>query len=170
VDTSREVVALVSSTPVGDQVGVVVIGPVDRDRVKSAEALDALLKTLEDLPPAIVQMVLWAEDIGAVPGTIRSRSDEFWCPPLAGVDPEAPFLPLAEALCEASLKRKVATVIETFGENKGMEVDLLRAAATVLARRNDWPLQARLLLWDSLRETLTISQPSARLVLAAFLV
>jgi len=170
VDTSREIVELLGMTPVGDRVGTVVVGPLDLDRVKSVNAVEALLKTLEDLPHHIVRAAVWAEDIGAVLGTIQSRTVEEWCPASPDAQPEAPYLQTATSLCEASLRRRTAAVIELLKEHAGSEGDLLRASAVVLSTKDEWKLEARLTLWESLREVLSTRKPSPQAVLAAYLV
>ncbi len=81
VNDSRLIVQLASSSGVGDQPPVVVVGPLDR---ATPEASDALLKTLEDLAEGPLQIVLWADSIAGVVGTIRSRTLARWCPPREG--------------------------------------------------------------------------------------
>lgn len=168
VETSREIVEMLSRAPIGDRVGTVMIGPVDR--ASSPEAVDALLKTLEEFNPKHIHPVLWAMDVGEVLGTIRSRCVEEWCPAVSGFEPEAPYFHTAESLCEAALRRKTALVIEILAENGGTEVMLLRAASLVLVAKEGWSLKGRLKLWESLRIALRFRDPSPRVILAAFLV
>jgi len=168
VETSREVVSLLSRSPIGDQIGVVVIGPMDR--MKSSEAADSLLKTLEDFDASILLPILWADDAGGVPGTIRSRCTEKWCPSPPGSSEDLAYLQVAESLCEAAIQQKVAAVIEILMENKDQELEILRASTSLLAAKEAWPLGSRLLLWDSLRECLSQVRPSPRTILAAYLI
>jgi DNA polymerase III delta prime subunit len=167
VDTSREIVELLSTVPIGDRIGTVVIGPMDG---ATPAAADALLKTLEELPSNVVLPALWAEDIGSVIGTIRSRTDEVWCPPNPDSSPDGPYLQTAEALCEAALRRRIPSIIETLKEHAGSEDALLRASCVVLSTKEEWPLNVRIKLWESLREVLCVRNPTPRLVLAAYLV
>ena len=169
VETAREIVEMLSTAPIGDQLGVVVIGPFDDVTV---QASDALLKTLEEFDSRFVQPILWAMDVGSVTGTIRSRCLPRWCPALPGHSPERPYLGAAERLCEAALRRRTAAVIEHLKENEGMEGDLMRASAEVLINKEEWPLEVRLLLWESIRKTLKAyrDKPTALGALSAFLV
>jgi len=168
VGTSRQIVEMLSAVPVGDKLGVVVIGPMDK--AASSEAVDALLKTLEEFDSRYLQPLLWATDAAAVIGTVRSRCLEEWCPQEGNVTPENPYLPAATALCEAALRRRVSSVISLLKENEGSEDMILRAAAEVLATKQDWSLKARLKLWENLRPYLKTPRPSSRMALAAFLV
>lgn len=166
-DISREIVEILGSVPVGDEIGVVVIGPLDEVHPSAA---DALLKTLEDFDENYVQPILWAEDAGSVIGTIRSRSLETWCP-IQGVGLEGVYLKVAENLCRAALERRVATVIETLKEHKGFESQILRASCKVLLEKEgDWPDKARMSLWGSLRGVLSVRDPTNLEVLSAYLV
>lgn len=169
VETAREIVEMLSTAPIGDKIGTVVIGPFDDVTV---QASDAMLKTLEEFDSRFVQPLLWAMDVGSVTGTIRSRCLAQWCPALPGHSPERPYLGAAERLCEAALRRRTAAVIEYLKDNAGLEADLMRASAEVLATKEDWSLDARLLLWESIRKTLIAyrDKPTPLAALAAFLV
>lgn len=169
VDTSREIVEMLSSAPVGDQIGTIVVGPFDD---ATPEASDGLLKLLEDFDGRYVLPVLWAKDVGDVAPTIRSRCLEQWCPAPAGHSPEEPHLVAARQLCEAALRRRTAAVVEHLGENKGLETEIVRAACEVLATEEGWRLEARMKLWERIREVLADSRGnlSQTAMLAAFLV
>lgn len=169
IDTAREIIEILSSCPVGDKIGTVVIGPFDD---VTEQASDAMLKTIEEFDDRYVLPVLWAMDIGSVMGTIQSRCLARWCPALKGHSPERPYLGSAERLCEAALRRRTAAVIEYLKENEGLEGDLMRASAEVLVMRDDWSLDARILLWESIRKTLKSyrDKPTALGALSAFLV
>lgn len=86
IDAAREVVLTLQSSPVGDQLGVLVIGPVDRIRDKSG---DALLKSLEEIDTTVVLPLLWAHDLVGVSPTLRSRCLTQWCSG-SEVESEAP--------------------------------------------------------------------------------
>jgi len=168
VADAREIVELLSCPPVGDRAGSVVIGPMDS---ATPEAADSLLKVLEEVNTTILIPVLWADDAGSVIGTIRSRSSEVWCPTPPGTPgPDTPYLATAETLCESALRRRVAAVIETLADNKGQERELLRAAASVLATKEEWPLDARLKLWALIRPFVGLRSVTPRQALAALLV
>jgi len=169
IEDSRRVVELFSSVPLGDKLGVVVIGPLDE--AVSAEAGDALLKTFEEFDGRYTQPVLWAHDAHRVSGTIRSRCLQEWCPAEPGFSPQAPYIEHAKALCEAALRRRTAAILEYLSEHKKQEGEILRAAAEVLAHQEEWPLEARLTLWESLRGILKHNRdPSPLAAVAAFLV
>lgn len=168
VDVAREVVEVLSAVPVGDDLGVIVIGPFES---ATPEAADALLKTLEDFDPRFVRPLLWSLDMGDIPPTIRSRCLAVWCPTKEGASPEASYMPAARALCEAALARRTAALIEHLAEQKGAELEIMMAAAQVLVTQEEWSLKGRLILWSSIRETLrTHRNPSSLATLAAFLV
>lgn len=137
--------------PVGDERGSIVIGPLDD---ASVNATDAMLKAIEEHDTRYVIPVLWATDIGSVIGTIQSRCHAVWCPGDPNVSEEAAFLKIAENLCRAALQRKVLVVVETLKEIEGQEAEVMRASVEVLSKKDNWPIKARLLLWDSLREAL----------------
>lgn len=149
VETSREIVKLLSHIPLGDQKGVVVVGPMDE--AASVAALDALLKTLEEVDGRYIQPVLWARDVGDVRSTIRSRSIEQWCP---GPEVETSYVVSAKRLCEASLERREASVLTLWGDNKGVELEILQASANVLATTDAGNLASRLMLWERIRSLL----------------
>lgn len=151
VDMSRAVVDLLQAIPVGDERGSLVIGPFDQATV---EAADALLKAIEEHNAKYVVPVLWAEDIGSVVGTIRSRCHEVWCPEENSL--RSPFYKVAEGICRAALERKTLLLMEQLKEIEGQEDDILRASVEVLISKEEWPLGVRVLLWNSLREAVVL--------------
>lgn len=165
VDAARDVAKLIDTIPMGTKVGTLVIGPMDH---ATAEASDALLKRLEECNIRYVHPALWAEDLERVSMTIQSRTIPRWCPAVPGFEPEAPFIPVAATLCDAALRGRVASIIETLAENEGSEAEILAASAHVLRSKEEWDLEARLRLWVRLREAL-VGTPSRRSTLAAFL-
>lgn len=76
MDDSRLIVSLANQAGVGDLPPTLVIGPVDN---ATPEAADALLKTLEDLAGGPLRLVLWADFLGGVSQTIRSRTAGIYC-------------------------------------------------------------------------------------------
>jgi hypothetical protein len=77
VDQAREAVSVLGATPVGDELGVVLLGPMDR---VSFQVSDVLLKVVEEFDGEVVLPVLWAYDLGDVPGTLQSRCETIWSP------------------------------------------------------------------------------------------
>lgn len=75
-DEAREIVSLLTTAPIGDRLGIVLIGPMDDANSKSS---DVLLKSVEEFRGDLVYPVLWARDIGDVAPTIRSRCLARWC-------------------------------------------------------------------------------------------
>lgn len=150
VDAVRDLLDLIETNPIGDDPGIVLVGPLDEG---SSESLNALLKTLEEGTGEHIQLLLWALDLSAVLPTIRSRCGNIqWCPGDSNVTAEAPFLGVAEKLCEAALKKRVGSVVSLWAEQTGKEEQILRASAEVLWKKEDWPLDARLSLWKKLRK------------------
>jgi hypothetical protein len=77
VEDSRTIVLLSNQSGVGDRAPSLVVGPLDG---ATPEAADALLKTLEDGSSGPLRLVLWADYLGGVRSTIRSRTHSVWCP------------------------------------------------------------------------------------------
>lgn len=157
---SREIVGLMESAAVGDEPGVIVMGPMDR-ATKASQ--DVLLKNIEEFDDRLVRPVLWARDEGSVISTIRSRCLRTWCPGVIENDEE--LLEKGRLLVECVLAKDTAGVIESM-----KDIDLrgiLEAAAHELAIRgiNDKTKD----LWEQVRAVLRYRNPSATEVLAAFL-
>ena len=149
VADSRLIVILSEDAGVGDKLPVVIVGPLDR---ATPEAGDALLKTLEDLTDAPLQIVLWADYLGGVIGTIRSRSLDRWCPP----DERwvSPFVDqYAEALFSAWEKQDTAACLSVLYERKKDWQALMQGFCEVMAERApEKPQTAR--VWPLLRPLL----------------
>lgn len=73
-DDARQMTLIHNAPPVSDSLGAVVIGPMD---LATTEASDALLKIIEE-PSKYTKPFLWANDVGQVPKTIRSRCHCVW--------------------------------------------------------------------------------------------
>ena len=73
-DDSREMNLIHNAPPVSDYLGAVVIGPMD---LATVDASDALLKVIEE-PSDLSLPFLWANDVGQVSKTIRSRCRCVW--------------------------------------------------------------------------------------------
>jgi hypothetical protein len=157
---SREIIALMGSAPLGDEPGVVVIGPVDRAAHAST---DVLLKSIEEFNPDIVRPVLWAYDETEVSPTIRSRCLRRWCPGVVGIDEDA--LDAAREIVNESLGGHRASVVE-LSKDKDPRV-LLEAAAQALHERGiDDETEE---MWARVRATLRYTNPTPTEALAALL-
>lgn len=106
VDESREICTLLLSVPVGEKVGVVVVGPIDN--AKTLKSMDALLKSIEEVPSPYMQPILWADDLGGVISTVRSRCLETWAPGSSTPNPE--FAALAKQIVSDVLASRFYTV------------------------------------------------------------
>lgn len=160
VDDSRALVELASSSGIGDRPPSVVVGPLD---AATPEASDALLKTLEDLCEGPLSIVLWADHLRGVSGTIQSRTFAVWCPegpttpdPLAYL--KEPAQNLAKALMEND-PVKILGVLEDLTEKKDGAKDwpdLLLATCQFLAPGlQDEVLRPRVIeVWDRIRTVL----------------
>lgn len=147
----REAVSVLTSPPIGDVRGSVVIGPID---ILTLEGVaDIFLKTLEERHVDSPRPFLWAWDLGSVRPTIRSRCLAEWCPGTVRYDKS--LMDSAKAAVEASLGHSTAGVIEAFAEvRKGWGddgEDFLRAAVQVLTLRTE---PNRFNLWASIRPLL----------------
>lgn len=153
VEDSRRVVEISLNPGVGDKPPYVVIGPLD---AATPEASDALLKTLEEVMNTPLRIVLWADYLGEVIPTIRSRTHAIWCPPgRTWLDPLSWKEDSAKTLLKAWLAKDWVRVIGILQEEAKDWQDLIRALSNLLP-----PLMAgengdRVMgLWESLRGTL----------------
>ena len=149
VADSREVVQMAMSSGVGDKPPSVVIGPLDR---ATPEAGDALLKTLEDLAEGPLRIVLWADFLGGVIGTIRSRSLPRWCPP----DERwvSPFMDeYADRLYEAWSKRDLSAALDVIVDRAKDWQALGQGFCEVLAEKGLEDAEA-LRAWEEVRPLL----------------
>lgn len=149
VDDSRLIVGLAGNAGVGDKQPVVIIGPLDR---ATPEAADALLKTLEDLAEGSLVILLWADYLGGVIGTIRSRTLDRWCPPDERWT--SPFVDEhAEALYAAWNKDDLAACLGVIHDRQKDWQALLQGFCEIMAERApDSPQTAR--AWPLVRPLL----------------
>ena len=118
-EEAREIVNLLLTTPVGEGVGTVVIGPMD-DLLPKAS--DVLLKRVEEFDGTRVHPILWAHDLGSVSTTIRSRCLERWAPLLADRDEDEGLAAAGWRLVEASLTGDYASIpplVKEYTKKKG---------------------------------------------------
>jgi len=149
VDDTREIIKLMQDAPLGDEPGVILIGPMDRAESKST---DVLLKTIEEFDHECVRPVLYAYDLGSVSSTIKSRCILRWCPD-APPNPEGEeAMKLAFDLVEASCRQDRARVIELLKEKKAPDVvPILESCANVLALNPEFLVGVRHELWLRVR-------------------
>lgn len=160
VDDARALVELAGSSGIGDLPPSIVVGPLD---AATPEASDALLKTLEDLCDGPLKIVLWADHLQGVSGTIQSRTHAVWCPetPLTSdllFYMKVPAQALAKALLEDD-PVKILGVLEDLSETKeGAKdwPDLLLATCRILSQSIQEPENAArvTVVWDRIRRVL----------------
>lgn len=159
---AREVVASLLSPPVGMEAGVLVVGPMD---LAWPKASDVLLKRIEEFNPEVVTPILWANDLGGVSPTIRSRCLERWAPTLEDVEEDEDVVTAAWELVEAVTLNETYRVGSALFRVKGKEVELLNAIAGVLSADLDDP--AKLALWERLRPVTRWRNPTQIEIAAA---
>jgi len=167
---SREVVRLMGDTPVGMDIGYIIVGPMDR---ATPTASNALLKKVEE-SPEVVQLVLWAHDLGDVLPTIRSRCLAKWAPTLEEEENEELELD-GRALLEAVLRDelwKIPIFVTKYNKtkkdppNKPDLHDLLRVLADAISVSADPKAFA---VWSRLRRDATYWNVTVMEVVAALL-
>ena len=150
VDQTREIIKLMRETPLGDQVGALLIGPMDRAEQKSS---DVLLKAIEEFDPECVRPVLWAYDLGSVSSTIKSRCIHRWCPDAPPLHQDPERAKLASDLVEASVRGDTAAVLELLSGKKAADAtEILESCVEVLSRHPEALLGARYDLWMRVRK------------------
>lgn len=164
VDEARRVTELLMSVPTGESIGVVVVGPMDE---ANAKASDTLLKSIEEFPGEYTVPILWANDLGAVSMTIRSRCLDRWVTALGTADNEA-TVAAAFKIIEALVAKDTLTVVDTLRpyDKRGPDIiaGLSEALATDLERADYREI------WDRLRPVATYSNPYLTEIIVALLV
>lgn len=153
VDDARLAVALLFQPPLSEHTGIIVIGPLDDIPPKSA---DVLLKSLEEPHPS-VRALLWANDIGGVRPTIRSRCLDQWAPPAPGwLTPSDDDLEeAARNLASAALHGQVAALPPLIARLKGKE---WRGLAILVEALSLPPISPdKISLWERIRALLSTS-------------
>lgn len=141
-DEARDLVELLSYPPIGDALGVVVIGPMDLCLPASS---DVLLKTLEDGRDEHNRVILWAYDLGEVRSTVKSRCLPIWCGGEIILEDE--LTELAERLYRSFLDRDLFEITSVVSDSKSKESDVLRAFVTLLSE----DINQHLDFWESVR-------------------
>jgi hypothetical protein len=145
VDDARQVAEILLSVPIGEQLGVVVVGPMDEANPKAS---DTLLKTIEDFPGEYMVPILWANDLGSVSLTIRSRCLERWAA-TSGVSDDDAIVTAAFQIIDAALAMDYVTLVDTKRPYDKRELELIAAMSEALSTRLDDPACRD--LWDHLR-------------------
>lgn len=150
VDQTRDILKLMLDAPLGDEPGVILIGPMDLAEQKSS---DVLLKAIEEFDPEVVRPMLWAYDLGSVSSTIKSRCVHRWCP----TAPESPAneeaMKQAFDLVDASVQQDRARVLELLKDTKAAEARVvLESCASVLSLNPELLVGGRYDLWQRIRE------------------
>lgn len=164
VDDARQVVELLAQIPVGEHLGVVVVGPMDEANPKAA---DTLLKSIEESTGQYTQAIMWSNDLGGVSPTIRSRCLDRWAPASLGGEDDETLLAGAYKLIEALEKRDVLLVVDTARQFEKREVALLGALSEVLATNLDNAQYRQ--VWERLRKVATYKNPWMAEILVALL-
>jgi len=169
VDEAREFASLLLSAPLGEELGIVVAGPMDLAKPQSA---DALLKSIEQFNQYVLP-ILWAHDLGGVQGTIRSRCLDRWCP-ATGFEPvDEELEEVARQLLSAALGDRVFEIpalVAKMGKSKtkpSRYVELLAEVVDAMSAQTDDPKV--LALWERVRPVTRWSNPTQMEVIAAFL-
>jgi len=169
VDEAREFASLLMTAPLGDQLGVVVAGPMDIARPQSA---DALLKSVEQFNKYVLP-ILWAHDLGGVQGTIRSRCLDHWCP-ATGFEPvDEELEEVARQLLSAALDERayeIPSLVAKMAKTKTQPsryVELIAEAVDAMAAQADDPKVRT--LWERVRPVTRWRNPTQMEVIAAFL-
>lgn len=165
VAEAREFVTFLSESPVGDQTGVVVAGPMDLASPKSA---DTLLKSIEEFSNH-VQPLLWARDLGGVQATIRSRCLDIWSPSLqSGVsEVDRELLEVATGLLRACLAESFWEIPVLVKAAAKRETELLGVVSALLVEQIEDPRVLQ--LWEGVRRVSMWRNPQPMEVISAFL-
>lgn len=159
-DTAREIVTSLLSSPVGQETGVVIVGPMDQAQPRAS---DVLLKCIEDLSDGVVRPVLWADDLGDVSPTIRSRCLTQWSPGIDEQQDDA-IIGLAWKLVDASVSGEWEHLPAIY-QAQGKERELVAAIAGALS--TDIQDTRKQQLWARLRQVARWRNPQLIEILSA---
>lgn len=173
VDEAREFVSLLQSPPIGMDIGVVLAGPMDLALPKSA---DVLLKSIEEFAAEFVRPILWANDLGGVRPTIRSRCLDVWSPATGFEQSDEELEQVAHDLVNAARAGHywmVPPLVKKMGPKKvgGVKIpsrypELVCEAAEALSSNLD---ERGLALWEQVRAVARWQNPTAIEIIVAFL-
>jgi len=154
VADSREIVVLALNSGVGSKPPTLVLGPLDQATI---EASDALLKTLEDLTEAPLQIFLWADFLSGVRPTILSRTHPQWCPaPPGSPDLLGHLREDALSLCAALLVGDPVGILAALkrAEDRESLVESLLSCLAEEVQEGEDPVPS-LRVWEDLRPVLS---------------
>ena len=162
VEEARQIVELAGGGVIGDAEPTLVVGPID---AATANAADALLKTLEDLRGRVT-LVLWARDDREVIPTIRSRTRSVWCPATERtLDPVVPYEKDARTLVEGFMSGNDDVVLSLVDKHSRNLDVLVLALDRALSEVVSDPRSVG--VWSELRECR--SRPTVLTVVSALL-
>jgi hypothetical protein len=131
--------------------------------------MDTLLKTVEEPPSPYNILILWANDIGNVPRTIRSRCLDIWCPLVqkVGDDTENEAAMLAAIrILEALKTRDLLVAVDTLKAWDKKETTILSSLSSALASEigtDPWASE----MWNRLRPVYLVRNPFISEILSA---
>jgi len=163
-DEAREAVSTLLNGSISFLVQVVVVGPMDE---ATPQASDVLLKRVEEFRGDIVQPILWANDLGEVTPTIRSRCIDYWSPATGEEVDDDGIMSAAWELVNLTRAKEGAPIPELVKRYSKELHQLLNALAEVLASDMDKP--DALFLWEKLRLATLWKNPRPAEVTAALL-
>ena len=156
VDDAREMVLQLLNVPLRQGLGVVIAGPLDEANPKAA---DVLLKSIEEFDGEVVLPLLWANDLGGVSLTIRSRCLDVWCPGVSVPDDDEKITGMAWELVTRFQERDLCgmpgVLGKKFEEKNGPK--LVGAISEVVATHLDDPVMRD--LWERLRKIARWTNP-----------
>lgn len=150
-DEAREVVEKLTTSFVGDQVGTLIIGPMDQANDKAS---DVLLKSLEEYTETVIP-ILWAEDLEGVRPTIKSRSIPIWSP--GDYEIEESYLDIAYSICDSFLEGDLAAIYRDVEDTKKEIKHLVQAFPRIIQQRAQ-DHESLLVLWSHLRDVMKHSR------------
>jgi hypothetical protein len=163
VDDARTVTELLLSIPVGEQLGFIVIGPMDEANPKAS---DTLLKSIEEFPGEYTVPILWANDLGSVSLTIRSRCLERWVASTGSKDDDDLVI-AAFKILEAVVAKDAVGVVDAmrpFDKRENQIITALSDALSTDLARDDYRA-----IWDRLRPIAALRNPFLSEVIVALI-
>jgi hypothetical protein len=162
VEEARQISRLLISIPIGDKIGVVVVGPMD---LMTPKVSDTLLKALEDHPQDRVCPILWADDLEEVSETIRSRCSSSFSD-INSPEEGDPLYQEASDLFTACQEGNVLHIIQGVQRGTGQEKNLILYLA---AWSEIYLEEGGLEVWEKIRPLCKHRNPSQMEILSALL-
>lgn len=167
VDDAREMVLQLLNVPLRQGLGVVIAGPMDEANPKAS---DVLLKSIEEFDGEVVLPLLWANDLGGVSLTIRSRCLDVWCPGIPVPDEDDEEITgmaweLVTKFQEGDITGMPGVFSKKFKEKNGPK--LVGALSEIVATRLDDLMMRD--LWERLRKVARWTNPKPVEILSALM-